>query len=199
MLETSFTVNYKESLTYDLPDVEDIENNAEWEILIEPFVGYNEFYPSFMETFFENRRLVFNPDGNITLANTPFFFKIILKEKGKGALSFPYYCKVYVVCPESECPAQSSTGTGGDGEDDGTTSGQDSDKKGEIELFKVKPVDPLGRTSVVFNKTKPVDFNLLEEDWMDIITSYMQLSDYNVNPENIPLKSLKAVSFDRVE
>ena len=54
MLQTSFVVNINENLTYDLPDVIDLEDNSEWEILIEPFVGYNEFFPNFMQTYFEN-------------------------------------------------------------------------------------------------------------------------------------------------
>ena len=80
--------------------------------MIEPFVGYNEFFPEFMTGVFENRRLIFEPAGNLTLANTTSFFKVVLKEKGKGALSFPYYCTVFVECLNSLC-TDSSEGNAG--------------------------------------------------------------------------------------
>ena len=63
-LETSFVVNINETLTYDLPEVEDLEGNSESEILIEPFTGYADYYPDFMSTYFDNKRLVFQPNGN---------------------------------------------------------------------------------------------------------------------------------------
>ena len=100
---TAFTVGIDEKLTYDFPEITDLEQNADWEILIEPFVGYNEFFPEFMTAVFDNKRLIFDPAGNSTLANTTSFFKVILKEKGEGALSFPYYCTVFVECLDSEC------------------------------------------------------------------------------------------------
>ena len=52
-----------------MPRVEDLEENADSEILIEPFTGYGEFYPEFMTPYFDNTRLVFKPDGNLTLSN----------------------------------------------------------------------------------------------------------------------------------
>ena len=56
-----------------------------------------------MTAVFDNKRLIFDPAGNSTLANTTSFFKVILKEKGEGALSFPYYCTVFVECLDSVC------------------------------------------------------------------------------------------------
>ena len=79
-IETSFVVNIRETLTYDMPEIEDLENNAPWEILIEPFLGYNDTYPDFMQTTFNNKKLIFRPDGNMALANTTSFFKVILKD-----------------------------------------------------------------------------------------------------------------------
>ena len=111
---TAFTVSVDEKLIYDFPDVEDLEQNADWEILIEPFVGYNEFYPEFMTGVFENRRLIFEPAGDLTLANTTSFFKVVLKEIGEGALSFPYYCTVFVECLNSECTESSEGAVGSD-------------------------------------------------------------------------------------
>ena len=56
-LQTSFVVNIDETLTYDMPRVEDLENNADSEIVIEPFTGYSDFYPQFMNTYFDNLTL----------------------------------------------------------------------------------------------------------------------------------------------
>ena len=189
-VDTSFVVNIHETLTYDLPDVEDLEDNAESELLIEPFTGYGEFYPEFMTPYFDNKRLVFRPDSNMTLANSTSFFKIILKEKGKGALSFSYYCTVYVECAESECPSSSTPG-GGASRPDPRINNDDSSK---IELLKVGPVDGLGLTSITF--LDPVDFDILEREWPNILTSYLQKADYANNPVNVTLKNVEAVRFD---
>ena len=104
----------------------------------------------------------------MTLANTTSFFKVILKEKGEGALSFPYYSTVYIECPDSECPAQQEDIGGNEEPDDRA---RVSDETSKIKLFNATEVNPLGRASVKFEK--PVDFNLLEEDWMEIFTSYL--------------------------
>ena len=135
---TAFTVGIDEKYTYDFPDVSDLEQNADWEILIEPFVGYNEFFPTFMTGVFDNTRLIFDPAGNQTLANSTSFFKIVLKEKGEGALSFPYYCTVYVECSDFECTDSTDGQTR---QDQGTS---DDPVAAKIQLFEVSPVDPLG-------------------------------------------------------
>ena len=67
-----------------------------------------------MTGVFENRRLIFEPAGNLTLANTTSFFKVVLKEIGEGALSFPYYCTVFVECLDPECTESSEGAVGSD-------------------------------------------------------------------------------------
>ena len=57
-----------------------------------------------MQTYFDNERLVFKPEGNKTLADMTYYFKVILKEEGVGALSYTHYCSVYVECRPEQCP-----------------------------------------------------------------------------------------------
>ena len=191
-LQTSFVVNIDETLTYDMPKVEDLENNAASEILIEPFTGYGDFYPEFMNTYFDNERLVFKPDGNTTLANTTSFFKVVLKEKGEGAISFSYYCTVYVECTEKQCPSTPAGLQPGGGLDI-----NDDDDKPKIELFEVGVVDPLGMTSIRFKE--PVDFNVLERDSDEIFAGYLQKQNYNYDPADYPLKSMSIENIDTEE
>ena len=58
--------------------------------MIEPFEGYAEYYPPFMNVFNGNRTFEFVVNKE-EYAGKQFFFKVILKEVGVNAIGFPYY------------------------------------------------------------------------------------------------------------
>ena len=62
-LQTSFLLAVNDTLLYRLPDTIDPQGNAEAEILVEPFAGYEDFYPPFMNVFNANRTFEFVVDN----------------------------------------------------------------------------------------------------------------------------------------
>ena len=90
----------------------------------------------------------------------------------------------------ASCGARSGSVGGGSGTREGNDGGNISPK---IYLVKTEDVTSLGETNIQF-KDK-VNFTLLEEEWEDIISSYVQKSNYVHNPVNLTVKSLDATSF----
>ena len=94
-LQSQFQVKLNKSLAYELPDIVDPQGNANPQILFEPLTGFERLYPPFLIRHNENRTIEFVADKD-EYGGRQYFFQLVLKEEGEGAIGFPYYIKVFV-------------------------------------------------------------------------------------------------------
>ena len=93
--QTNFFLAFNDTQLYRLPDTIDPQGNANAEILVEPFDGYENLYPPFMTNFNGNRTFEFVVDKE-EYAGKSYFYKVILKEVGVNAIGFSYYCQIII-------------------------------------------------------------------------------------------------------
>ena len=93
--ETSFFLAVNDTRLYRLPDTIDPQGNAEAQILVEAFKGFEDLFPPFMNVFNGNRTFEFVVDSD-EYAGKQYFYKVILKEEGVNAIGYPYYCQVII-------------------------------------------------------------------------------------------------------
>lgn len=101
-LQTAFFSVMNKTLDYYFPAASLMPGQAPPIILVEPFEGYEEYYPPFIVVFDTNDRIQFTPTSEDLYGKT-FYFKFVVKAPGaQVGVGFSYYCSVQVAKNEAE-------------------------------------------------------------------------------------------------